>query len=150
MADCDLSEVRVPWGRYLVAICEGHVDDNELERASTEQGLKALVLRLARRPDPCEAALYLAYSREDADQGRVRLRKQHLQALLYATRSRQLSEALSLSKGGSIIVVVSGDPSRLEGVASRLGLSLGNVKEANCDPSSLQDLNSFRLQLLLG
>lgn len=149
MADCDLREVRVPWGRYLVAICEGRVDDNELERLSAEQGLRALVLRHSRRPDPCEAALYLAYSREDLDQGRVRLRKQHLQALLYATRSRQLSEALSKSKGGTVIVIVSDDPSRLEEVASELGLSLGDVKEASCDPSSLQDLSSFRVQLLL-
>lgn len=150
MSACSVYSVKVPWSKVMVALCEADVSDEALEEVSSRHGLEALVLRLRGRPDPCEAALYLLYSREDEVQGMVRLRKRHLQALLYATRSRQLSEALSATRGGRVIVIASDDEGRLREAAGELGLSVGSPSEAACDVERLQGLASFRLQLLVG
>lgn len=149
--ECRAYEVQVPWSRYYVAACRGaNADDRLISETSRSLGLSAVVLRLRDEPDPCQAALYYMYAAEDYAMGEGRLREPSLRALLYATRSRQVSEAIRLSRGGDVVLVVSYDRQKAEEAIRQLGLEPPEgFAKAACSPDGVSALASFRLGLLI-
>lgn len=149
-ASCSAYEAELPWGRRYVAVCTGvNVSDEELARLSSALPLGVVLVRIRSSPDPCVLAVTLTYVEEDYAAGYSRLRNPSLQALLYLTGARQVSQAIEASRGGSVIAVGATSDEALQEALRPLGVSVPKPAPIpQCDPDSLEALTSQRLELI--
>ena len=151
--NCALASASFPWRRVYVLVCEGvALDDDTVTAASRSLGLRAAVLRLRERPDPCVVAVSYMYALEDYEIGEARARVPSLWALMYTSLAGRVSDAIEANRGGAHLAVASLSEEGLREALSALRLQtggLGQPKEVVCDPSLLQRLAELRVSLLL-
>ena len=149
-ASCSAYEAELPWGRRYVAVCTGvSVGDDELARLSSALPPGIILVRLRSPPDPCVLAVALTYVEEDYAAGYSRLRNPSLQALLYLTNARQVSQAVEASRGGSVIAVGASSGEALQEALRPLKVSVPRpLPLPRCDPDLLEALTLHRLELI--
>ncbi len=147
---CQAYEAELPWGRRYVAVCIGvRVVDDDLARLSSTLPPGELVVRLRSPPDPCALAVALTFVEEDYAAGYSRLRNPSLQALLYLTRTRQVSQAVEASRGGEVVAVGSQSREGLQEALRALGVTSPELTQIPpCDVEALEDLSAHRLELI--
>ncbi|MGC8566617.1 MAG: hypothetical protein ACP5I6_00070 [Caldisphaera sp.] len=148
----DIYRFSFPLDNIIVTIFDNiNIDPKSLSDISKNNQPSSIIFSIPEKINPCSLALIYSYVMEDYDIGENRISNIALRALLYLTRSNQLSSAIEKSKSYKNIAIVTNSINSLIKALSSLNIKYEKIKETKigCNLNELNDITSFRLLKLL-
>lgn len=135
---------------YLTKINDVSIDKNFLADLTKRFQPNTLIFSIPNNIEQCDIALIYTYVLEDIKNDN-KISNISLRALLYLTRSKQISDAIEKSKSFKDIAIVSINKQSIIDVLSEMGYSINNINQEtyNCENlNGLIDISAYRLNTL--